>query len=155
LWATASFNELRSAVMLGHHAFTFMLAYLCVMGPYGHYYIAFFFGLVEVSNLPLTAIEVLGYFPAVKARFPMIKTLNEYLFVLLFFFFRVFCWPVIGYEFIVGNLTLLAQPAVLRSAEAVYFYILGISGLTGLQIMWAWKIIELLVFPEKQKERNH
>lgn len=149
----AAHRQLCNAPMLAHHAYTFGLAYMCVSEPYGHYYIPFFFGLVELTNVPLTIIEVLGYFPTLEAKFPVFKALNEYCFVASFFVIRVFMWSFFSYEFVTGNIALLYSDA-LRSPAVVYFYLVGITGLSFLQAMWAWKILVLLLNQGEQKGKN-
>lgn len=149
LCATIALNQVRSVTMIGHHTYTILLSYFSASGPYGHYYVPFYFGLIELSNLPLTAIEVMDYFPWIKEKHPFLKTLSEGFFVLSFFIFRIFMWVAVSHGFIIENIALLNNPEVLRSAGVVYFYLSGTVALSALQFFWAYQIIKVLSSPAK------
>ena len=53
--------DLRQMELIGHHAIAFVVAAISTT-PFLHGYGCFFFGVVEVTNLPLNAVEFITTF---------------------------------------------------------------------------------------------
>lgn len=62
LAATLAIRPLRKPEMVVHHSLACMLAYLLLRDDYSNYYSIFFFGMTEVSSIPLCIVDVFKHF---------------------------------------------------------------------------------------------
>lgn len=132
------FAEMRTVGNIIHHLSVFAIACLCLF-PFIQYWSIFFFGIVEISSIPLNVMDFLKYMPEGKTRYPLIYDIHKAVFAFLFVGIRLIAWP---YYFIKAcyidyELFHSFHPAIIigfLSASAL---------LTGLQIMWGLKIIEI------------
>ena len=67
--------DLRDMAMIIHHALVTVLAYTGLY-PYVHSDAMFFFGVAELTNVPLTIIDIFKYLPELKAEFPKVMHLH-------------------------------------------------------------------------------
>ena len=51
--------------MIGHHLSTGILGYLC-LHPFVHGYIVFFGGVIEITNIPLTFMDIFKGFKSLQ-----------------------------------------------------------------------------------------
>ena len=65
--ACVALDDLRKVEMLVHHALTAAIAVLC-LHPFLHGFGFFFFGVVELTNLPLNMVEMLMLFQHAYAQ---------------------------------------------------------------------------------------
>ena len=139
--------EYRTFEFLAHHVTTALLSW-CVLAPYVHYYAFWYIGIAELSSVPLALVDVGRYFPAVGQRFPAFNMAARLLFALTFMVVRVGVWPCISVLFwrsnlpyLFGGLGMAGYPAPRRMWVIVLFLVTNF-GLTGLQFMWAGKLIK-------------
>ena len=74
--------------MIGHHVVTFGLAFIGA-APYVPFYAIFFFGLANLSSVPLVAFTLCD---ALRSQYPAFETpfvINQGLFAILFLLVRV------------------------------------------------------------------
>lgn len=131
-------NDLRDPIMIGHHIVTAALAYTATI--FAHYYSCFFFGVTEITNIPLTLMDVFDHFPEFKAKYPTIKMVTEGMFAIMFFIVRIFMWTNILFHYIQDSYILIVTGTA-HSNFVLLFNIVCSLFLTGLQFMWARQII--------------
>lgn len=144
-------NDLYEPFFIGHHTVTASLAYFGT-NPYVHYYGLFFFGIAELTNVPLTFYDVFKYFPDLKAKYSMVNEVSKVVFALSFIFLRLVIWPFISFEFWRDSIKLV-QSGEAHSNFVVIFFLLANFFLTGLQFMWGSKIFGFL-FQKPSKKEN-
>ena len=131
--------ELYGNVMLLHHTLTWMLAYLSFT-PYVQHSAVFFFGVTEITNIPLTVCDICRYFPEYKIAFPNLYMGSKWLFYALFIVIRMVIWPVVSFEFWRLSLHHLMDESAPSPAMTIFF--LGTHVLmTILQMFWGIRII--------------
>jgi hypothetical protein len=142
--------DLRDPAMIGHHIATFSLAYFG-LNPYVHYYALFFFGFAEMTNIPLTLVDIFKYFPDLKEKFSTINEICRISFALSFIVLRLIVWPYVSYGFWVGSLNLL-QSGEAHSPLVVFVFLAANIFLTGLQFFWGSKIFGFLFKKSDKKD---
>lgn len=169
--------DLREMTMVVHHSLVVILAYMG-MHPYVHAAAMFFFGVAEVTNVPLTVIDVFKYLPALKQAYPQVNEAMRAVFAVLFIALRLVVWPYYCYPFWVRSAQLLlrhhgvgmeGQPdptaafhvaglvgplpdgARCHSAFVVSFFVLANLLLTLLQYYWGVTIFGFLFTKPKGK----
>jgi hypothetical protein len=137
--------DLRDPAMIGHHLVTATLGYLG-FHPYLHGAGLFFFGIAELSNVPLTIYDIFKYFKAAnfQTKYPMLYQLSQVSFALSFIVLRLIIWPIKSWTFWMGSIDLL-QKGTAHSNFAVGFFLLANVFLTLLQFLWGWQIIKFLL----------
>jgi hypothetical protein len=143
--------DLRDPAMIGHHLATFSLAYFG-LNPYVHYYGLFFFGFAELTNVPLTMVDIFKYFPDLKEKMPIVNEICRVSFAISFIIVRLLIWPYISYQFWLGSLELLNN----QTAHSVFVVLVFLGAnifLTGLQFFWGSKIFGFLF--KKEKKHKH
>ena len=139
--------------MIGHHLFTAALGYFG-LHPYLHGAGLFFFGVAELSNVPLCFYEIFKYLkPAgYQEKYKMLYELAQVSFALSFVVLRLIIWPIKSWVFWQGSIELLSSGKA-HSQFVVGFFLLANMFLTGLQFMWGWSIIQF-VLPKKPKTKK-
>ena len=135
-------NDLNDPAMIMHHLITGSLGYFGLY-PYLHFNGLFYFGIAELTNVPLTIVDIFKYFPDLAKRFSWLNELCRYSFAISFFILRIIVWPYVSYEFWVGSVNLL-QSGKAHSTFVVAFFLLANLFLTGLQFFWCSKIFGFL-----------
>lgn len=145
--------DLRDPAMIGHHLATASLGFLG-LAPYLHGAGLFFFGLAEISNIPLTVYDIFKY--QVKngwqESYAGLFKLSQVTFALSFIILRLIMWPIKSWTFWNGSIELL-QSGKAHSQFAVGFFLIANIFLTFLQFMWGWTIIKFLL-PSKPKAKS-
>lgn len=144
--------DLRDPAMIGHHIATFSLAYFG-LNPYVHYYALFFFGFAEMTNIPLTLVDIFKYFPDLKEKYPTLNEICRISFAVSFIIIRLFVWPYISYYFWVGSLDVLNSGKAHSSMVVIVFLVANLF-LTGLQFFWGSKIFGFLFKSNKKEKTN-
>lgn len=144
-------NDLFDPFFIGHHTVTGALAFFGT-NPYVHYYGLFFFGIAELTNIPLTFVDVFKYFPKLKAKFSLVNEVSRVVFALSFIIIRLIIWPIISFEFWRGSIDLVRNGTA-HSNFVVLFFLFANLFLTGLQFMWGYKIFGFLL-PKKGKKES-
>ena len=144
----------------------------------------FFFGVAELTNIPLTIIDVFKYLPALKQNYPNLNEFFRSSFAILFIILRLILWPIYCYEFwihslqlvVVGlnnnntpntiasaintlltilNVTPLASHIQCHSLFVVCFFLFANVLLTLLQFYWGVTIFGFLFVSNKKKEKDN
>lgn len=148
-WVNA---DLRDPAMIGHHLVTGSLAYFG-LHPYLHAEGLFFFGFAEITNVPLTFVDIFKYFPALKERFSLVNEISRVIFALLFIIIRLIIWPYISFQFNVKSYHLIASGKA-HSNFVVGFFMFANLFLTFLQFFWGSKIFGFLFKSNKDKKKS-
>jgi len=132
LGVTLAIPELQSWTNVLHHTGA-IVATLVACRPYANAYVPFFFGIVELSSIPLTAADMAR---DLLLPSPAVKTAAKGLFRLSFVALRNVAWLAVG--------TSLARDIVAQSRESgtsPVFALTLLGCFTGLQFFWGWKIV--------------
>ena len=135
--------------MIGHHFVTGSLAYFG-LHPYLHYYGMYYFGIAELTNIPLTIMDVFKYFKHWAERYPSINGTVRTTFGVSFIILRLILWPIYSYPFWVGSLSMLYNGTAHSSFVVAYFLLANLF-LTGLQFLWGSKIFSSILFKKPKK----
>lgn len=146
------FADMFNVAMIGHHVVTFGLAYVCLR-PYLQYYVCFYFGLAEITNIPLTIIDTFKFFPELAEQLPAVKTFCKQIFAALFFALRIVYWTQITVMMVPSIYVKLFDPTT-ESPPIVGFFLFAAAFLTGLQWLWGYKIYQLVVNDEENNRRH-
>lgn len=136
-------NDLREIAMIGHHVVTFGLSYVC-LHPILGYFVCFYFGLAELTNIPLTLYDTFKYFPELKKSMPILAELTKYLFVFGFYVLRIGIWSYVTYDMIKVDLYPLIVSGKAHSYPVMIFFLCAAAFLTGLQWLWGYKIAHIV-----------
>lgn len=138
-------SDLRDPAMIGHHLVTASLGYLG-LAPYLHGAGLFFFGMAEISNIPLTVYDMFKYMKAGgwQEKYSTLFQMSQVSFAICFLILRLIIWPIKSWTFWLGSIELL-QSGKAHSNFTVGFFLLANSFLTLLQFLWGWQIIKFLI----------
>jgi len=128
----------QGAALIAHHVVTLALCFVGV-APYAHYYGLFFFGIANVSSIPLAAFTICD---ALRCRFPTFEAPYNHLrtaFGISFLLVRVVIWPCLSVLFWADVYAALRGGRVHHFAATAFLLIANIF-LTGLQFMWGRKV---------------
>jgi hypothetical protein len=142
--------DLRDPAMIGHHIATGSLAYFG-LHPYVHYYALFFFGFSELTNIPLTMVDIFKYFPELKDNMSIVNEVCRVTFAVSFIAIRIIMWPIVSYQFWLDSFDLL-QTGAAHSNFVVGVFLGANIFLTGLQFLWGSKIVGFLFKKPKKEE---
>lgn len=140
-------NEYRDVATIGHHIVTAGLAY-CGFAPYAQYYALFYFGVAEITTIPLNIMTVYKHIPQLSAKYPNVYTNSRNVFVIGYFIVRIFWWPVVSYELFFGCMDLLSNNLAHSNFVVCYFLFANLF-LTALQFFWAYLIVRKALTPDK------
>ena len=149
-------TDLWDPAMIGHHFVTGSLAYFG-LAPYLHFYGLFYFGIAELTNIPLTVMDVFKYFKDMATANPTLNSITRTTFAISFIILRLVIWPIYSYPFWVGSLKLIgygeSEDGKIHSYFVVGFFLFANIFLTSLQFFWGSKIFSSILFKPK-KETN-
>lgn len=147
-------NDLFDVAMIAHHILTFLLAYIC-LHPVLHYYVCFYFGLAEITNLPLTIIDTFKYFPDLGEKFYYLNRFCKYSFASLFFIIRIFYWTYITFNMLLF-LVPLCWNGNAHNIYVIFYFLFAATFLTGLQYFWGYKIFFIVMkdFSDNKKKKE-
>lgn len=134
-----------------HHASSTALCLLGLLnGEHGFlmYYGAFFFGVSEVSSIPLGIIDLFKYSKALQSAFPKLEEIVKATFALLFLLIRCVYWPIVSVTFWIATMKSSA-PLWL----CVIWWIANI-GLTLLQYYWGFLVVKGILKQLKDEDRE-
>lgn len=151
-------TELRDGVMLIHHAASGLCA-LFSLHPFLQYYGLFFFGVPEVTSVPLTFITTSRCFPFLKTDYPYIYEISKWSFGVLFLLIRLVMWTYVSVWYWIDTVHLIRDGNP-HSLFVVGYYCFANVVLTGMQYFWGYKIIQQIRYggdeatrtPEKKKK---
>lgn len=152
------YRELLSPTMIMHHSATCILQVLGFL-PFLHSECFFFIGLAEITNIPLTIMDLCKCRPEWRERWPNLYSLNQLLFAIAFLAIRVVIWPIRAIP-VWWNLAILLSQGQARNETVAYGFIAISSVLSIMQIMWgkkiatiAWFNIKSLLAPDSNKPK--
>lgn len=148
----AYLKDYRTAESLGHHSVTAILSYFAIF-PFVPYYVLFFIGVAEMTNIPLSVFDALK-FMKLKDEFPKLYTYSRVIFAVSFLIIRCGWWPIVSYDFWKNMLgTGVFQ---MHSPFVGIFFLIGNAFLTALQFLWGSKIVKALLgmFGTKKKVKK-
>jgi hypothetical protein len=132
-------TELRDPVALVHHFASGLCAYFS-LHPYLQYYGLFFYGVPEVSSVPLTFLSLSKSFPFLKTDYPRVYSLSKWSFGILFLIIRLVMWTRNSILYWVETMQLVTTGTP-HSMFVVGFYCFANVVLTSMQYFWGYKII--------------
>jgi len=124
--------------MIAHHFAALLLSVLGLEYVYLHYYAPFFFGLVELSSIPLSVMDLFKDFKPLQKVYPTLFELSRSIFAVIFLVVRVGYWPVVSYLFWCDSLDELAAGS--QPKPLVYTFCVCNVVLTSLQLFWGWLV---------------
>ena len=126
----------KAGEMVVHHALSLLLASLAVRKSISFFYGTYFFGVSELSSLPLVFMDLFKMFPDVKKRYPLSNELIRPFFCVCFLVLRTFYWPYVSYHFWSASVT--HWPA--DQVEVLVFCAVNLL-LSALQAFWTYLIV--------------
>lgn len=154
IWMAWRLKDYRSVVTIGHHLVVAILAYFTLF-PFLSYYALFFFGLPELSTIPLWIVDSLRDLQ-LKDDFPNLFKYSKMVFGASFLLIRCICWPIISFDFWVKVVTSLSNQDQVHSVPIMVFFLFGNIFLTSLQFYWGIKIVKgfIRLFKKREKKEN-
>ena len=144
LYLLAPMPELGGTVMLLHHIATLTLGLFSVYPrPYLQGYSIFFFGIVELSTIPLQGVDLYKHIRYTKQFNPIFQSRFQIFFAVSFLSLRVGLWPIISVHFWRNAVDLLLNSAA-HSPAIVIFSLCANLYLSLLQFYWGAIIIRKL-----------
>lgn len=144
LFATALVPGLCRFQHVLHHVLGLLTAISGSCGPFLQFYAAFFFGFIELSSVPLAAVDLFREFPALDIGFlHKLNELSRVVFALSFLLIRCVYWPFMM-RMVFCDLTAALQAGDIRSYTPMLFFFVSGSMLTVLQYFWGFKIVKAL-----------
>jgi hypothetical protein len=122
--------------MLVHHLATLTLATLGAGYGYLEYYAPFFFGLTELSSVPLAFMDLFKFYPSIKAAMPVANENVRTAFVVVFIPVRIIYWPYVCSEFWKDSFAELQKENTRQPTALVLTFLVANILLTGLQFFW-------------------
>ena len=145
-------NDYRDAAGIGHHIVTSGLAYMG-FHPYAQYYALFYFGVAELTTIPLNVVTIFKHLPHLSTKYPSLYQLAKTSFVTGYFIIRIFWWPVVSYELFFGCKDLLTNNKA-HSTFVVCYFLFANLFLTGLQFYWGYLIVRRALWPSKRVDER-
>ena len=125
--------------LAAHHVVTLSLCFVSV-APYAHYYAFFFFGIANLSSVPLAIFSLCDVLRSRYGRFEASYYFFRSLFGVSFLVVRCAVWPIMSAYFWVDTLAAF-QDGTVHSTFATCFLLASNVFLTGLQFMWGRKVV--------------
>mmetsp|Transcript_114339 Transcript_114339/g.210170 ORF Transcript_114339/g.210170 Transcript_114339/m.210170 type:complete len:282 (+) Transcript_114339:79-924(+) len=127
---------------IAHHASVILLCCSAVLsGTHGFllYYAPFFFGVAEISSLPLAFMDLFKYSKPLAEAYPVVFENVRTSFAVLFLLLRCIYWPFVSVDF---WRAMLASDAPLGLQILWYFFNLA---LTLLQFYWGSLVVKGII----------
>ena len=139
-----------------HHACVLLLAVLGIGYTYTYYYAGFFFGMVELSSVPLSLMDLFKYCPHLAAKFPTVAEKTKELFAGSFLLTRVVYFPYMSSGFWSDALEVLSSGGKRQIPVGVPLAFLASNViLTGLQFYWGSLVIKGIIRKLKGAKEEH
>jgi TLC domain len=131
-----------------HHVFSMITAWGSMTPGCGHLYGLFFFGMSEISTAVLCALANFDDRHGVHGlgqALPLTKVVLAAAFTALFILCRCILWPLTSYYFCRDILNALSgtDPRAVRRRHWMRFFLVSLSGLSVLQVLWLGQIYYL------------
>jgi hypothetical protein len=141
--------------MILHHLVAASLSY-CALAPYLHMRAIFFFGVIEITSIPLTVYDVCKKFSRLGWKNGLAYQLSQGLFGLSFIAIRLVIWPCVCVPFWLQSLALLAEGRQHSTLVVVWFLFSNVL-MTGLQVYWGRQVVAgvlKLLFPSSSSDKR-
>jgi hypothetical protein len=139
-----AFGTMDSALIkpeaLGHHIVTGAVMWFC-LHPFGHSYVGVFFGLTELSTVPLDVIDTFKNFKSLRKVYPTTELIAKASFSLSFLILRVALTLKVSYEFQL-DLFELYTTGQAHSVPVVIFMSVSNFLVCALQCYWGTLVIK-------------
>ena len=135
-------HDLFDVSMIIHHILAFMFS-LNILHPFGHYFVIFYFGIIELTNIPLTVMDVFKYFKHWKEKYPLANQITRYVFAISFILLRLIIWPIRSVAWWEGCIRLLTSGEAHNNFKVVFCFLSALI-VTVLQFFWGTKIFSFL-----------
>ena len=134
-----------------HHLITVTLG-LCLQNPtYLPFYSLFYLGVAELSNIPLSMVDIQRTWPSVVPS-SFVQNIANVSFALSFFALRIVMWTYTSYFFWKDSLDIL-DLNMSHNPFMTKCFLIGCFPMTFLQYMWGYKIAKfILKMVSKKKE---
>ena len=104
----------------------------------------FFFGMAELSNIPLTWIDLTRQMPSLRESYKQVHAFFQLFFVIVFLLIRCVIWPV-RVLFVMYRISLFVNRGLIHSVPVAYGFMGTTMLLTALQLVWGRKILFLAI----------
>lgn len=135
--------RLFTVAMLIHHVLSGLLGFIGLFN-FAHGYASFFFGVIEISNVILTVVDIFKY-TGLDRKYLSTYTMVRMLFALTFAVFRLILWPIQCFDFwgaIAKGFTSNALLQTKMDTFAGTAFFLSNLALTALQLYWGTIIVK-------------
>lgn len=148
LWAipVGVFLVNEHGAMLAHHFCVIVVGSMSAFFTNGfRYFTPFFYGLIEISSVPLAVLNAFKGDPQLAQRFPMMNQTIRLIFAISFLTVRFVMWmpQITDYLRVAAMLFFTCRSTKCRVGCAMSW--LSAVALTFLQLLWATKIVQGLV----------
>jgi hypothetical protein len=137
------FKQTRDTVMIIHHV-SAVLTSVVAMAPFLQHDAFFFFGMAELSNIPLTWIDLTRQMPSLRENYKQVHAFFQLFFVIVFLLIRCVIWPV-RVLFVMYRISLFVYRGLIHSVPVAYGFMGTTMLLTALQLVWGRKILFLAI----------
>ena len=99
--------------------------------------------MIEITNIPLTAIDIFKHYPELIKQHPAIYTALRNFFAVSFIAFRLIMWPVVSFQFWTATLEALSNGQIAKAScfgepwletTAAITFLIANASLTFLQV---------------------
>jgi hypothetical protein len=153
LTACVIHNEYRDLPSLGHHIVTAGLAY-CGFNPFAQYYALFYFGIAELTTIPLNFVNTFKNVPQLVQSYPTFYQQCRTVFAVSFLLIRTIWWPIVSYGLFVACVDLIRSETA-HSVTVVCYFLFSNLFLTSLQFYWGYLIIVNVLKGGKEKDQKN
>ena len=145
LWAipVGVFLVNEHGAMLFHHACVIVVGSMSAFFTNGfRYFTPFFYGLIEISSVPLAAMNAFKGNPELAQRYPLANQLIRLVFAVSFLTVRFFMWMpnIVRYLHVAAMLGFTCRSTKCTVGCALSWW--SAIGLTCLQLLWSYKIVQ-------------
>ena len=132
--------------MLFHHCCTFVVGMMSAFFTNGfRYFTPFFYGLIEISSVPLAVMNAFKGNPELARRYPLLNQVVRWVFALVFLTVRFFLWipNIARYLRVAAMVGFTCRSAKCQVGCALSWW--SAVGLTCLQLLWSYKIVQGMI----------
>jgi len=144
--------DFRNAANFLHHGLTSFLSVL-VLNPYATYYVLFFLGVAELTNIPLGVVDLQRNFPSFVPSQKIQNAANA-TFAIGYGVLRIVVWTFMSSRFMYDSLSVLWNGTT-HSVFTSVIFLGGNVAMTGLQYFWGYKIFKFAQKALRRKKKQN
>lgn len=132
--------------MLFHHCCVLVVGMMSAFFTNGfRYFTPFFYGLIEISSVPLAVMNAFKGNPELARRYPTLNQVVRLVFALTFLTVRFFLWipNIVRYLRVAAMVGFTCRSAKCQVGCALSWW--SAVGLTCLQLLWSYKIVQGMI----------